>query len=309
MPRRSFQHYIPRFILSNFSCDGNSIFTYSEKDGLVVHRIENVFGERHLYSRQSVDTANRASKSFELTKFEQSVHKDPEPYERNVIGKLESDAAPIIRHLIEQVRHARVPVIKGFSEVNTLKQFLYLSARRTPESNERVFNERYREADGSAFRQIRASVPYNDDYSFDTAEELYYQFPIAKRIRDIERGNTAARSAAGIDRQDDIKNVLANNDLFILTCRNTPRRFIIGSYGYALVTTNGTQGVRRTAVFPIAPDIAIRFVESRNRYGVGPIKPRRVHQTNLAIAEVSHTIAGHSKELVLRYKDYVRSLD
>ena len=309
MPRRNFQHYIPRLILKNFSCDGSHIRTFSKRDGLQKRRVENVFGEQHLYSRKNVDRTNRASKSFEPRKFEQSVQKDPGPYERDAIGNLESAAAPIVRHLIEQIRHGRVPPIRNTAEIFILQRFLYLSARRTPESQIRVFADRYREADRSAFQMIRDSVPYNDDYSFETAKELYCQFPIARRIRDIHRENVAARFAAGVDRQDDIEGFCANNDMLILHCQDTSRRFIIGSYGYAIVTTIGPQGVGRTAVYPIASDVAVRFVKSENRYGLCRVFPRRVHQTNLAIAEISHTIAGHSKELVLQYKDYVRSVD
>ena len=309
MPRRNFQHYIPRFFLNGFSCDGSHIWTFSRRDGLQRRRVENVFGEQHLYSQKTVDRTNRASKSFELTKFEQSVQKDPRPYERDAIGKLESAAAPIVRHLIDQLRHGRIPPMRNTADILTLQRFLYLSARRTPESQIRVFADLYREADRSAFQRIRNSVPYNDEYSFETAEELYCQFPIARRIRDIHRENVAAQFAAGVDRQDDIEGFCANNDMVILHCQDTSRRFIIGSYGYAIVTTIGAQGVGRTAVCPVASDVAIRFVKSENRYGLCRVFPRRVHQTNLAIAELSHTIAGHSKELVLQYKDYVRSVE
>ena len=199
MPRRNFQHYIPRFFLNGFSCDGSHIWTFSRRDGLQRRRVENVFGEQHLYSQKTVDRTNRASKSFELTKFEQSVQKDPRPYERDAIGKLESAAAPIVRHLIDQLRHGRIPPMRNTADILTLQRFLYLSARRTPESQIRVFADLYREADRSAFQRIRNSVPYNDEYSFETAEELYCQFPIARRIRDIHRENVAAQFAAGVE--------------------------------------------------------------------------------------------------------------
>ena len=309
MPRRNFQHYIPRFILKNFSDDGCHIWTYSHKDGVQNRRIDSMFGQKHLYSKKTVDRTNRASISPKIDMFEQSVRKDPVPYERNEIGKLESDAAPIVQHLIEQVRRDRLPPIEHFSEITTLQQFLYLSARRTPESHIRVWADWYREADHSAFQQIRDSVPNSPDYSFNTPEELYFRFPIAKRIRDIERENARARFAAGIDRQDDIRNFCANNDLLILHCKNTRRRFIIGSFGYAIVITNSSHRFGKTAVFPIAYDMAIRFEESQGRFGIGPILSRKVHQTNIAMAELSHTIAGHSKALVLQYKDHVRSWD
>lgn len=112
--------------------------------------------------------------------------------------------------------------------------------------------------------------------------------------------------SAGVNMEPDIENFCADNGIVILACNDTPRRFIIGSFGFGIVTTHGTKGFGRVFVFPIAPDIAIRLAGTKDRCDVFQVPSVSVRQTNISISEMSHTIAGQSKNLVLDYKDYVK---
>lgn len=135
------QHYIPRFILRNFSCDGH-IWTFSRNKGLLRQNTAKVFRTDHLYSKKTIDTNNRSNKSSDLSIYEQSVKKDPCPYDHEMIGRLESSAAPVVAEIIERVRRGNGPP-KEIPERDliTLKKFLYLTARRTPESHDHVFSD------------------------------------------------------------------------------------------------------------------------------------------------------------------------
>ena len=303
-----FQHYIPQFILRNFSHNKKNIWTYSAPKGLEERTIKTVFGQRHLYSEKAVDFRNRASRSIDPKTFEQSIRKDPEPYDRNVIGRMETTAAPIVEHLIERTRLGRQP-IRNFEQVSLLQQFLYLTARRTPESQINVLGDSYRDADEWAFRRIKSRVD-DKQYSFDSIDEMYRLNPTTRRIREIARENHSAEFAAGISpaMQADIRRFCEDTGLLILSCRRAQRQFIIGSYGYAIVVrTSTTSDYSKAAVFPLSPDVAIVITDHPKKYGVGDIFPILVHQTNIAMAEHSHTIAGASKGILLNYSRYVKS--
>ena len=307
MPRRQFQHYIPRFILRNFAYDDSRLWTHSHSNGLQRKQIDSVFGKRHLYSIKTVNETGRSVESFELSKFEQRIQKDPGPYDKNAIGRLEDTTAPIIQHLIEQVKRGCNPIIKN-DDLWVLKQFLYLSFRRTPESQERIFGREIAERDERAFESIRKQVAGDPRFAFTSPEEMFQKFPFTRRIRDMARENSFARIAAGVDGQESTRDFCENTELNFLFCHNTARRFIIGSQGYAVVTsTSQESGFMRSTVFPISPEIAVLIVHNSQRgYKMIPIPPYRIHQTNVAIAEQSRMIAGNSKELVLKYKDFVR---
>ena len=243
MPRRHFQHYIPQFILRNFAYDDRRIWTYSHSNGLQSRQIDSVFGKRHLYSMKTIDETNPASESFELSKFEQSVRKDPGPYDENLIGKLEDASAPIIQHLIDQVRQGRKP-IENFEDVCTLQQFLYLSARRTPESQEQVFGCEYVKIEDFALERFRDQFADDHEVVVSSPTELFQQYPVGERIRNIVRENSLAQFAAGVDRKRDIRAFCENTDLLILYCHDTEKRFVIGSYGYAIVTSTSKKRIQ-----------------------------------------------------------------
>ena len=274
MPRRHFQHYIPRLILKNFAYDDTRIWTYSHSDGLQQKRIGSVFGKRHLYSMKTIDQTNPKSHSFELSEFEQSIQKDPRPYETSIINRIETATDPIIQHMIEQVKHRRQP-IRNFEDVCTLQEFLYLTARRTPESQEQVFRCEYTKLEDLAFEMLKTQIADDQEFSFTSSNEMYLKVPVAKRIRNLVRENSLARFAAGVDRLADVRNFCENTELQILYCHNTAKRFVIGSYGYAIVTlTSRKGGFTRSAVFPISSEIAIRIITNPQQgYALSPIFP------------------------------------
>lgn len=307
MPRRQFQHYIPRFILRNFSYDESRLWTYSHSSGLLTKQIDSVFGKRHLYSIKTVDETARSVESFELPKFEQRIQKDPEPYERNVIGRLEATTAPIIQHLIEQVKHGCKPVITN-DDLYVLRRFLFLAASRTPDSQERVFGSLNAKQDIRAFEHFQTQVSGDQRFTFASSEDMFQRFPFMRRVHDMERENSFARFAAGVDGQEYIRSFCENTDLNFQLCRSTARRFIIGSQGYAIVTSI-TQGneTEKSMVLPLSPEIAVSTAYNpQPGYKMVPIPPYRIRQTNIAIAEQSHMIAGNSKESLVKYIAYVR---
>lgn len=306
MPRRQFQHYIPRFILRNFAYDESRLWTYSHSGGLHHKQIDNVFGKRHLYSIKTVDETARSVKSFELPKFEQRIQKDPEPYERDVIGRLEAATAPIIQYLIEQVKRGYKPVIKN-DDLYVLRRFLFLAASRTPDSQERVFGSLNAKQEKRAFENFRAQVSGDPRFTFASPEEMFQKFPFMRRVKDMEKENSFARFSAGVDGKEYIRMFCENTELNFLLCRNTARRFIVGSQGYAVVTSISPESEpTKSMIFPISPEIAVSAAyNSQPGYKMISISPWFIHQTNIAIAEQSHVIAGNSKELLVKYGHFV----
>ena len=288
-----YQHYIAQFILRNFSHSKTTIWTYSAQKGLEERSTKTVLGQSHLYSQKEVDFRNRASKSMAPKTFEQSVRKDPDPYDRSVIGKLETDAAPIIERLIHEIRLGNDP-IREPGHICTLQEFLYLSARRTPESQESVLGDRYSEADAAAFREIKKTVD-SKQYPFGGIDEMYRLYPVSRRIREIAKENHSAVFAAGVSSamRADVKRFCHDTGLLFLHSPEGRRQFIIGSYGYAIaVRTSATSEYSKAAVFPLAPDVAVVLTDKPREYGVGQIFPRLVHQTNISIGRAQPHNSG-----------------
>ena len=110
-------------LLRNFCDDGGFLWVGDQSAGIAIRRnLRNVFVEGNLYSTHDY------------------IHgTDSYEYE-HALSKIEGNAKAAISSIIEQVRGGRNPHLG--SELNKhLKKFVLALARRTPESQERVFTE------------------------------------------------------------------------------------------------------------------------------------------------------------------------
>ena len=298
-----YEHYISEFVLRHFSEDKVRIWICENEGDPQQRKIKKVFGGHNITSLKTIDTSNRASKSMNPKTFEQSVRKDTEVYEKDVIGKLESDAAPIIQRIVDDAPKNRLPSLSP-EEITVVKRFLVLSTRRTPESQDRIKSQNDPDF---AFDLMKRMVD-KENIPFGDKEEMYHQVPPIKRMNDMVLENTDARFAAGV-----IPTVELETEEF---CRkigiavaysgSTRSRFIIGSYGYAIVTRNLGTGYDRVAYFPVSPNVAISVTSRPDRAYVYPVEANEVRQTNISIAELSHAIAGSTKDGLLTYQRYVK---
>ena len=294
------QHYISRFILQNFSDDGVRIWTCARGDTPNKQKIERVFRGSHITSLKTIDTSNRASKSFNLKTFEQSIRKNKEIYEQNIIGRLESETAPIIKSILNRAPHMQFPDLSS-EETNAVKQFLLLSARRTPESQAamRTTNNPDRAFDLFKQKADEEHIPFGEK------DEMYHLFPPIKRINDIVLENTDASFAAGVIPKIRLATENICREVGIAVTYSTRRRFIIGSYGYAIVTRCLETGYDKVAYFSVSPSVAISLTRRPDRAYVYFATATEVRQVNIATAEMSHTIAGSTNEDLLKYQRFI----
>ena len=298
-----YQHYIPQFILRNFSCDeGVYIWTYTRNDGVARKKIERIFGGRHITSLKSIDTTNRSSRSSTLKTFEQSIRKDTGIYERDIIGALETDAAPIIHRIIDLARREQLPQLNS-KEANILKHFFLLSARRTPESQVRMRTTDNRDL---AFDLMKQKAD-QDDVPFGDMDEMYRRIPSVRKINDIVMENTDARLAAGVlpNMGVEAEKFCRQVGLQVLYCGRTRRRFVIGSYGYAIVTRHLETKCDRVAFFPVSPEVAISLTDLPHEEYFDLASASEVRQINIASAELSHRIAGRTQDDLLDYQEHI----
>ena len=299
-----YQHYIPQFILGNFSCDeGVCIWTYKRNDGVARKKIERIFRGRHITSLKSIDTTNRSSRSSTLKTFEQSIRKDTRIYERDIIGALETDAAPIIHRIIDFARREQLPQLNS-KEANILKHFFFLSARRTPESQARMRTTDNRDL---AFDLMKQKAD-QEDVPFDDRDEMYRRIPPVRRINDITMQNTDAKLAAGVlpNMGMEAEKFCRKVGLQVLYCGRTRRRFVIGSYGYAIVTRHLEKKCDRVAFFPVSPEVAISLTDLPHEEHFHRASGKEVRQINIDSAELSHTIAGHNQDDLIDFQEHVR---
>ena len=297
------QHYVPQFILRNFSCnEGVDIWTYARNEGAERKKIEKVFCGRHITSLKTIDATNRSRRSSNLKTFEQSIRKDTKIYERDIIGTLETDAAPIIHRIIGLARREQLPQLDS-KEANILKHFCLLSARRTPESQVRMRTTDNRDL---AFDLMKQKAD-QEDVPFGDKDEMYRRIPAVKRINDIIMENTDAKLAAGVlpNMGTDAERFCRKVGLQVLYCGRTRRRLVIGSYGYAIVTRYLETKCDRVAFFPVSSEVAISLTNLPHEEHLHVASAREVRQINIASAELSHTIAGRAKEDLLDYQEHV----
>ena len=225
----AYDHYIPQFILRNWSIDRTHIWTYSRKSGVQRKRIDKVFGGRNLYARKSIDSTNSASTSADPRKFRQSVRSDPHPYDRDTMGPLESAAAPIIKRIIVRVKRGHRP-LESRRDAEILQQFLFLTVRRTPESQQRIFEDSTKQADELGLAILNDRLKDSQyDYSFQSLEDLHEQFPHTEIVRDVVRSNTLAQFSAGATPKlrAEIKRFCEETGFLILSTNDTPGQFIV----------------------------------------------------------------------------------
>ena len=293
------QHYIPRFILRQFSQDGGQIWTFNHDDGIMCRRIEKVFVERHLYTKRSVDTGNVASHSADPKKFKQSIQHDYS-YE-NQISKLETSATPIIRSVVEHARRRECPQL-SHTQATVLKRFVFLGARRTTESQARARSTN----EPDVFYRAAKAVANRQGFPLPEKSRLYEDGRI-EVLENVVTRNSSASFAAGDMPQirAEIERFCRDTGIQILFCTGR-RRFIVGSQWIGIVTERNGHRYSKVSVFPIAPDVAIVPTDRPHREELLLPNDRYVHGINLAVAEQSHTIAGVEQAHFRQYMEHVR---
>lgn len=280
-PKR--QHFIPKMLLSNF-CDDDGYLWVGDKSKNRVWRSgsDNAFVITDLYTKVSIEaeSGNSNHKSYE--------------YEE-ALGRIESEAAPVIKDVIEKVRNKKVPEIALEDEI-ALKRFIFSMARRTPESQKRL-------ASTEDFANIFYKVA--KEHAIAHSQPLPDQDALSEDLRFIRlvkhaKHNVDARFAAGEDDRMHAEEgkFCSETGLGFLLIDVPKRSFAIGSHGITIHKL-GQDGAQ--SYFPISHDICVMAAPFPDRATLYLLDDRGkwlIKKINNSTATQSQQIASCSEALI-----------
>ena len=277
-PKRN--HYIPEMLLKNFCDDRGLLWVADEKRGKCYKtNPTNVFVQSKLYVNHDY---SQATDSYE---YEDSL------------SKIESKAEPAISSLLQQARYKRHPQLTP-EHNDHFKKFVIALARRTPESQERVFSGLDRDFE-EVFDSVAADVFRQGGYDVPE-KEWFERDPDVLKLKQAVKSNHNANFAAGehpLLRQETERFSREVGWGIALIC--LPRRsFIIGSHGLTIVEREGRI---KGSWLPVAHDVAIQLTAFPDRGFILYLDRNNesiIKMINRATATQSKIIAGRSQTLV-----------
>ena len=292
-PRSRRHHSNPQMLLKNF-CDDEGLLWMGERTGgkIFSSRPKNAFVINDLNTSYEFPRVPRSGNKEE---FFGSIEKS-DKYEQT-LSQIESEAAPVVQRVIEQVRHKRFPQLSG--EANKkLKRFILTAARRTPESQKRI-------AAGKSFDEVlwnilkveaeKGILPKLPDRA------VFDRNPDIVELKDMVRSNVNAVYAAGDHPRERHREeqFCRETGLCVAVVCMPKRGFVIGSHGLAIVQhpNDPAQG----SWLPIAHDVAVKPTYSPDREYLLPLDRSNdwiIKSINNASIAQSQSIAGRSKDLV-----------
>ena len=296
IPRK--HHFIPQMILKNFSNAKGQVWV-NDGAGTYLSQIKDVFAIRDLNAKWDWSDIPVGT---DYEGFLASVPRTDE-YEL-VLGKIESEAEPVITAIIEQARCPNRLVLEP-QHRDILKRFMFASARRTPEAQNRtaIFSlgpEVFYEA-AKATAERKNLPPPN--------KESFAGSPQVRRIRDKMLSNSRAGFAAGVHpflKEEELK-FAPRTGVAVAVIRERCNEFVLGSHGVTLLERSLLQYLPAVSWLPVAPDIAIGVttypdwnvaIELSAHNGGTEI----VSLINHSTAVLSERIVGESEALVRSMK-------
>lgn len=277
-PRR--HHYIPEMLLRNF-CDGEGVLWVGDKKRGKCYSAtpKNIFVESNLYSNYDY---SRGTDSYE---YEQAL------------SKIESKAKPAISSVIEKVRGELNPRLESKLD-KCLKEFVIAMARRTPESQARVFGEVDR-----SYEEVFDSVvkDFLKDAGHDAPEQEWFdRDPRVLKLKQTMKANHSANFAAGEHHilQEELKRFSRETGWGFALIELPKRSFVIGSHGLTVMQEGTSLGGNW---LPISHDVAIQvtvFPDRGFKLCLDHKNESIIKSINRATTAQSDIIAGRSEALV-----------
>lgn len=270
-PKR--QHYIPKFLLKNFTDSGDFLY-YLDKTKTVTfpdpkkRSPKGCFYEDHLYT--SHKSNGKPDYSLE-----------------NVFGRLESSVSPIIKKILNACRACDEPKLSE-EEKTTLDDFIINLWTRNPDVMKRVgLDDIYNGAVQKAVADIEAKRPLHD-----SEKELLYSPDSQRQLKQNVKVLALKQNFPNL------KEFLSNTGLAITMIQLPSKSFIIGSYPLGKLNGDVHSVATVEMWLPIAHDIAITPYYNRGTIKVHSIAKEKIRAINEAIARHSSKIAGRSRELI-----------
>ena len=223
-PRR--QHYISKMLLKNFCNDDGKIWVFDKTiNKLYSTNPINLFVKKDLYTYQKLSPPIVEKPYISIT--------NEYKYEK-ILSDIESDSAPIFNRIIEQVRKCRNPRL-SISERNTVKQFISIFARRTPEFQSRLLSNRDITIEDLFYEN---SIDILSEYIENLpSKNEFYKNSDFNKLKDILISNVNAGFAVGDDSfaKEQREKFIRETGLMIVVNYNPRRSFVIGSQGVTFI--------------------------------------------------------------------------
>ena len=291
------QHYIPEFLLRNFSDDRGHLWVYDKgQRNLYATNAKNVFVKRNIYTTFRFE---HIEKNTEFERFISSIIKDYTYEVEDFARDIEGNASPIISRVIDRARINQFPKLSQ-PESDKWKRFMLAMARRTPESRKRATSV----SDDFAFYEAVKLHANKVNYDLPDREVLYQDSRVLK-LKELVMANVHARFAAGDSPRERIEEerFCRETGLCIAVIRGASARnsFLIGSHGLCIVQSGGPGDPIHGSWLPIAHDVAILATSAPDKEWLWVLDNEKkdvVEKINAASDSQSQIIAGRSEELV-----------
>ena len=291
-PKR--HHYIPEMLLRNF-CNAQGLLWVNSGEKIFKITPKNIFVEGHLYTKSDFSAS---PKGAQYEDFLNAVNRTFE-YEKQ-LSDIEASAKPSIEKIIEQARQGLPPQLSG-DEQESWNRFIIATARRTPESQDRVSSSRNRI---DPFYEAVSKVASINNYSLPSKDVLYKD-PRVLQLREMVMSNSDAKFAAEDDPRLRAETARFSRDmgLCVFIIRIPERSFVIGSHGLTIVDPEVMGNKSTISFLPIAHDIAVNptvFPHTESLVFLDPDGDgeRMISTINRAATAGSKIIAGLSEDVV-----------
>ena len=277
-------HYIPKFLLNNFTDDDGHLWAAHRLTGKVFRTIpDKLFREKDLYVSHDISPST-SGPQYRTDYASREVE----------LSKLEGLAAPIVSKIIESVRQEQLPKL-SIDENRKFMEFFLSIYRRNPimldQITECYFDDYYQAATKTA-AETSSDLPSKEDL---------YQDPEITEYINLSKQNTKSKFAAGDHKLIRDKDEAAMRDagLYIIKILNTKRSFVMGSCAFSIKQ----HGIKEPDLLPIASDIAIALIRGFGQERLLFVKPdnrgdEKIKAINTDSTAQSDIIVGRSEILV-----------
>ena len=274
-------HYIAEFIVRNFADTSGRLNLFDkERCNLYQRKPKKAFVE----NRRNV----RYSDGGKQNDFEVEEQ----------LSKIESDAAPVIRRIIESARKGDFPKLSP-KHRNAWKPFFFTSLLRSPEHGPRILNElgserALDEAFDRVLQQQGLPTPNKGVYDLD---------PQWVNLKGMARHNNIATFGAGLPPQvnRELERYAHQVGLLVGIIQDLSTEFILGSCAVAVIASQGKSDSMSGTWFPISYDVAIGLSSFPDRELLLPLGPAEIQRINNASYEQSEIIAARSQSQLRQF--------
>lgn len=274
MPVRN--HYIPRFVISEFADDDENVFLYRKSTRKVAKpNISKVFVVKDFYSDDVEETFSR----------------------------VEGRISPIVRDVLRMCREGVQPTTTPEEVLSCFQYFFLLQLGRTPQAM-RIGVEGIRESDPQDLYDEVQEILGIDMSSEDNVRKVEAMREDAIKDAERKRGSKL-QSSLMRDLLADPSRILpdvakAVKDKGLTIAKAGRSSFVLGDRGSVSTAGGGLKlhHPSREIFFPISPDVGLSLAGHRDQVQLVTLDGSAVRQINLSTMRISKYVVSRSKALL-----------